>query len=140
VYLLDTNVISETRKGAQADPGVQAFFAESREAQTQLLLSVITLGELRRGVEVMRHRGDTDQAKMLEQWLNLMLKNYQYQLLPLEADAAQVWGRMRLSYPENEIDKQIAATAWVHGLTGVTRNTKPFAGTGVPLLNPFVPR
>jgi toxin FitB len=138
VFLIDTNVISEARKQARANAGVSAFFLEAAAQQTPLYLSVVTLGELRRGVELIRHRGDLAQAKLLERWLNSVMKDFQHQILPFDADAAQVWGRLRVPNAHNEIDKQIAATAWVHGLTVVTRNIRDMAGTGVPALNPFV--
>jgi toxin FitB len=137
VYLIDTNVISEARKGARADPGVTAFFRKSVELQTPLYLSAITVGELRRGIELIRHRGDTTQAKLLERWLGAVLKDFADHVLAFEADTAQVWGRLRVPHPHHEIDKQIAATAWVNGLTLVTRNVRDFVATGVPVLNPF---
>lgn len=137
VYLIDTNVISEARKGAAADRGVAAFFRRSIDQDTRLYLSVVTLGELRRGVELIRHRGDTDQAERLQAWLMEVVDEYRDAILPFDLDAAQVWGRLRVPHPESALDKQIAATAWIHGLTVVTRNTADFAGTGVQLLNPF---
>jgi toxin FitB len=140
VYLIDTNVISEARKGSRAHAGVGAFFQQAAEQQTPLYLSAITVGELRRGIELIRHRGDTTQARLLERWLSAVLKDFAHQVLPFEADAAQVWGRLRVPHPENEIDKQIAAIAWVHGLILVTRNVSDFKATGVSLLNPFASR
>src|SRR5271167_1973803 len=69
MYLVDTDVISEIRKGEKANPGVQAFFAGASREATDLYLSVVTIGELRQGVERIRHRGDAAQAKRLERWL-----------------------------------------------------------------------
>lgn len=137
MYLIDTNVISEARKRAKADPGVIDFFARITADQIPAYLSVIAVGELRRGVELIRHRGDTQQAEILALWLDEVLDQYAGSILPLDADAAQVWGRLRVPHPEHELDKQIAAIALVNGLTVVTRNTADFAGTGVNLLNPF---
>jgi toxin FitB len=139
VYLIDTNVISEARKGTRAHAGVQVFFVQAAEQQTPLYLSAITVGELRRGIELIRHRGDSAQAKLLERWLSRVLKDFAHHVLPFEADTAQVWGRLRVPNPENEIDKQIAATAWLHGLTLVTSNVSDFSATGVRVLNPFAP-
>ncbi len=137
MYLIDTNVISEARKGAAADPGVRAFFRDCAAQGTKLWLSVVTVGELRRGVDLIRHRGDTDQAKRLEAWLIGVLRDHQHAILGFDLDAAQLWGRLRVPHPEHSLDKQIAATALLHGLTVVTRNTADFAATGVSLLNPF---
>ena len=97
-----------------------------------------TIGELRRGVELIRLRGDTEQAGLLEDWLSAVLDQHADKVLAFDADAAQVWGRLRVPNPEHALDKQIAATALVHDLTVVTRNAADFAGTGVKVMNPFV--
>lgn len=135
MYLVDTNVISEARKGARADPGVRAFFREA--APDALYLSVQTLGEIRRGLENIRHRGDADQARRLEEWLLGILSGYADRVLDFDADCAQVWGGLMSPHAANAIDKQIAAIALIHDMTVVTRNVADFAGTGVRLLNPF---
>jgi predicted nucleic acid-binding protein len=113
MYLVDTNVISEARKKSKANTGVRAFFKQAIEDETRIFISVVTVGELRRGVESIRYRGDVRQA------------------------IAQLWGRLRASHPENALDKQIAATALIYELTVVTRNYKDFVKTGVRVLNPF---
>jgi len=137
MYLIDTNVISEARKGTAANPGVTAFFRHCAEQETRVWLSVVTVGELRRGVDLIRHRGDLPQARRLEAWLETVLRDYRDGILGFDQDAAQIWGRLRVPRPENALDKQIAATALIHDLTVVTRNTGDFARTGVRLLNPF---
>jgi len=137
MYLLDTNVISERRKGTKADLGVRRFFTRAQTEAARLYLSAITIGELRRGVELIRHRGDAAQADLLEDWLQEVSRDYQAQILAFDAEAAQVWGRLRVPCPENALDKQIAATAWVYDLTLVTRNTSDFADTGLRVINPF---
>ena len=137
MYLIDTNVISELRKKKNANPGVQIFFRNAEQQTLQLYLSVITVGELRRGIEKIRYRNDLAQADQLECWLNNLIKDYSEQMLEFGNTEANIWGKLRVPHHENAIDKQIAATALTYDLTVVTRNTNDFAGTGVKLLNPF---
>lgn len=136
-YLLDTNVVSELRKKNNANKGVQDFFVQAGKENSRLYLSVVTIGELRRGVEVIRHRGDVEQAGQLERWLDQLIVEFSANILEFSVDATQLWGRLRVPHHENAIDKQIAATALVYGLCVVTRNVSDFAGSGVTLLNPF---
>ena len=139
VFLIDTNVVSEARKGGRANVGVIDFFKRSAASGDRLYLSAISVGELRRGVEVIRHRGDAEQARRLEAWLGDVLEHYGENILAFETDAAQVWGRLRVPSAENALDKQIAAIALVNDLTVVTRNVADFAQTGAKLNNPFSP-
>ena len=137
MYLVDTNVISEARKKSKANTGVRAFFKQAIEDETRIFISVVTVGELRRGVESIRHRGDVRQANQLEKWLEALMAEYQDHILDINQDIAQLWGRLRAPHPENALDKQIAATALIYELTVVTRNHKDFVKTGVRVLNPF---
>ena len=137
MFLVDTNVISEARKGSRANGGVMAFWQEMANGDSPVFLSAIAIGELQRGIDLIRHRGDQQQAKALEQWLGQLLDDYGDRVLAFDQEAAQLWGRLRAPNPAHALDKQIAAIALLHDLTVVTRNTADFAGTGVRLLNPF---
>ncbi len=137
MYLIDTNVIREARKQEKADSGVQRFLARMTAEETPLYLSVVTIGELRRGIERIRHRGDRPQALQLEVWLRTVLTEYGNSILPIDAEIAQLWGRLRIPHPENALDKQIAATALIHDLTVVTRNQRDFVSTGARVLDVF---
>lgn len=92
MFLVDTNVISEARKGRRADPGVQAFWAASARDDSPLFLAAVTVGELRRGVERIRHRGDHPQALLLERWLAEVLQHYGDRVLSLDGDASSDLG------------------------------------------------
>ena len=137
MYLIDTNVISEIRKKSKANKGVRAFFKQAIDDETPMFISVVTAGELRRGVELIRYRGDARQANQLEKWLVALMTEYQDHILDINQDIAQLWGRLRVPHPENALDKQIAATALIYELTVVTRNHKDFIKAGAPVLNPF---
>lgn len=136
MYLIDTNVISEARKGVKTNPGVKKFFQEARA--DDLYLSAQTIGEIRRGLENIRHRGDLAQTRKLEKWLGLVVTDYADKILTFDEECAQVWGRLMSPHPEHPIDKQIAAIALIYDLIVVTRNVDDFRGTGVGLNNPFV--
>ena len=112
-------------------------FLESVDS-SEIYLPVQTIGELRRGVENLKHRGDGVQAKKIEAWVNLIQSEYSDRLIEFDADCAQVWGCLMSPNNQNAVDKQIAAIGLIYGMTVVTRNVKHFAGTGVPLNNPFV--
>lgn len=135
MYLVDTNVISEARKGAKANHGVRNFFQQSHS--DDIYLSAQTVGEIRRGLENIRQRGDIPQARKLEKWLNLIVDDYADRILSFDEECAQVWGRLMSPHPQHPIDKQIAAIALIYDLTVVTRNVDDFRGTGVKLINPF---
>lgn len=137
MYLIDTNVVSEARKRSKANKGVQCFFRQVIEEDAQAFISVVTVGELRRGIELIRHRGDLRQSNALESWLETLIVEYGDHILDINQDIAQLWGRLRVPHPENALDKQIAATALVYDLTVVTRNHRDYSKTGVQLLNPF---
>ncbi len=138
MYLVDTDVISNARRRTRANPGVRRFFRDAARKSTPLYLYAVTIGELRQGVEAVRHRGDRPQAARLARWLRTVTTDYADAILTFDEEIAQVWGRLRVPHPENPLDKQIAATALVYGLTVVTRNVSHYGPTGVAVLNPFV--
>jgi predicted nucleic acid-binding protein len=135
MYLLDTNIISEARKGAGANRGVLDFFHATRSSDHYL--PVQTIGEIRRGIENVRGHGDAGKAMQLEQWLDRLLGDFANRIVGFDADCAQVWGRLMSPNAANPVDKQIAAIALLHGLVVVTRNAQDFHATGVKMLNPF---
>jgi toxin FitB len=137
MYLIDTDVISEVRKEEKANPGVRQFFDDADRDNVPMYLSVITIGELRQGVEIIRHRGDESQAGVLERWLDRVIDRFEDAILSFDQETAEIWGRLRVPNRENPLDKQIAATAIINDLTVVTRNTAHYAPTGVRVLNPF---
>jgi toxin FitB len=133
-YLLDTNILSETRK-RQAATGVTDWIAAT--SPELLHVSVLTLGEIERGIVRIRGRGDHDQAVGLERWLREVELGFADRILPVTLPVAAAWGRQQHSQPLPVIDGLIAATAKVNGLTVVTRNAKDFERSGVQVVNPF---
>ncbi len=132
-WLLDTNVVSELRKGARADAGLIRW-ASAREGDAWL--SALTVGEIRRGTELLRRRDDVA-ARQLDIWLAGLLDTFESRILPVDARVAEVWGRINVPDPLPTVDGLIAATALAYDLTLVTRNVKDVAGSGVRVLNPF---
>jgi predicted nucleic acid-binding protein len=137
MYLIDTDVISEVRKEEKVNPGVRQFFDDANRDNVPMYLSVITIGELRQGVEIIRYRGDESQARVLERWLDRVIDRFEDAILSFDQETAEIWERLRVPNRENPLDKQIAATAIINDLTVVTRNTAHYAPTGVRVLNPF---
>jgi predicted nucleic acid-binding protein len=132
-WLLDTTVISQIRKGSRGDPGVARWAADR---QDDAWLSVLTIGEIRRGIELKR-RKDEVTARHLEIWLQGLLGCFESRILPINDRVAEVWGRLNVPDPRPTVPTLLAATAIVHGLTLVTRNVSDVAGTGAKVLNPF---
>lgn len=133
-WLVDTNVVSELRKGRRCDRGV-ARWAETVE-EDSLWLSVLVIGEIRRGVEAVRRR-DPRSAVTLELWLAELTEQHADRILPVDRTIAEEWGRLSVPDPLPVVDGLLAATAKVHRLTLVTRNVRDLERTGVPLINPF---
>ena len=101
MYLIDTNIISELRKKNKADKGVQDFFEKAKNNNVRLFISVIAIGEIRRGIELIRHRKDMTQADLLESWLEIILQEYSENILDFTSSEAQIWGRLRVPHHEN---------------------------------------
>jgi predicted nucleic acid-binding protein len=133
-YLLDTNVLSEWRKPTP-DPGVVAWLGLA--PLDELFISVITIGEIRRGISKLQLRKDHRQAAAYESWLRTTKELFGDRLVPIGVEAAEEWGHSDAGSPASMADGLIAATAKVRGWTVVTRNVADFRGAGVRLLNPF---
>jgi predicted nucleic acid-binding protein len=133
-YLVDTNVVSETRKGVRTNAAVRAW-SQSIE-RGSVAISVLTLGEIRKGIEGVR-RHDEFTAFALERWLRELISEHHDRILDVTREIAEEWARMTVPDPLPIVDGLLAATAKVHGLTLVTRNVKDVRRTGVSVLNPF---
>ncbi len=136
MYLLDTNVVSELRKRDRCDENVVAWY--TGVSDDGLFLSVLVLGEVRRGIERIRDR-DPQQCAAVEQWLQDVKRRYSQRICPIEERVADTWGELHYIRNVPVVDGLLAATAKVHNLTLVTRNIQDVQGLGVNLLNPFSP-
>jgi predicted nucleic acid-binding protein len=133
-YLIDTNIISEVRKGKRCDPNVASWYEKIEDAS--LYLSVLVIGEIRRGIERIRPKDNT-RANAIENWLVAVDKAFGERILPVDLAVANEWGRLNASRPLPVIDGLLAATAKIHRMTLVTRNTADIADLDVHILNPF---
>ncbi|MGF1658123.1 MAG: type II toxin-antitoxin system VapC family toxin [Rubrimonas sp.] len=133
-FLVDTNVISEIRKGARCDAAVASWWATVNE--NDLWLSALVLGEIRKWVEIARRR-DPQKAAALDAWLGEVTAGFGDRILPVDMAVADEWGRIMAIRPTPVTDALLAATARTHGLVLVTRNEADVAGLGVDVLNPF---
>lgn len=132
-YLLDTNVLSETRR-KQADERVIRFLSSAEPSV--LFLSVLTLGELRKGV-ALKGRSDPSAARALGSWVDGLEYSFADRVLGVDAATARLWGELSAQRPRPVVDTLLAATAVVHGLTLVTRNTADVLDTGASLFDPW---
>lgn len=133
-YLLDTNVISEQRKH-RADANLIEWLRSV--PPDSLYLSVIVVGEIRRGVEKLARRGDAQQADRLESWLAELRHGFHDRIVPVTEDIAEEWGRLTVRNDIPFVDGLLVATAFVHKWTLVTRNVVDVARTGIAVINPF---
>ena len=132
MFLLDTDVLSALRR-RERNPAVVRWVGSQRDAD--LYLSVITIGEVERGISLQRER-DPEFARTLGQWLDAVLSRYGDHVLPVDIATARRWSRLSAHMGNNSADGMIAATALEHGLTVVTRNIRHFEPTGVPVIDP----
>jgi predicted nucleic acid-binding protein len=132
-YLLDTNILSETRK-KQADERVISFLSAAEPST--LYISVLTLGELRKGV-ALKKRSDKDAAKKIAAWVDGLEFSFGDRILGIDAATASLWGELSAQRSRPVIDTLLAATAVVHELTLVTRNTGDVQDIDLKLLNPW---
>ena len=134
MFLIDTNIISEVRKGPRCDSRVAGWYAGIEDAD--LYLSVLVTGEIRKGIESVRAR-DPGKADVLECWLQEVERAFAERILPIDARVSDSWGRMSALRPIPVIDGLLAATAKTHDMTLVTRNASNVEGLGANVLNPF---
>ena len=132
-FLLDTNVVSEPTK-PNPDHRVRAWLEATKTEDRYI--SVLVLGEIRRGIEGLRRR-DPRRAQTYESWLRQLNREHAGRIVPVTAEIAEEWGRTSVPAPIPPIDGLMAATAKVRGWTFVTRNIGALGRTGVSLLNPF---
>jgi len=133
-FLLDTNILSELRKGVRCDPNVANWAA--KESGQAHYISVLSLGEIRKGIELLRKKSPAD-CIPFEIWLQKLQSDYANCTITISAEIAGRWGELSALRPLPVIDSLLAATALEHGLTLATRNTKDFDGLGISIVNPF---
>lgn len=135
-YLLDTNVVSALRKRSQGDDYLRLWFSSHQD--DEFWLSVLVVGELLRGVELIARR-DATAARVLREWLESLIEEFADRILPITIAISERWAVLSVPDPIAVIDGLLAATAIEHDLTLVTRNTADIARTGVTHVNPFEP-
>jgi predicted nucleic acid-binding protein len=133
-FLLDTNILSELRKGARCDSNVSHWAA--KESTQAHYISVLSLGEIRKGIELLRKKSP-EKCIPLENWLEKLHSDYANCTIPITAEISERWGELSSRRSLPVIDALLAATALEFGLTLATRNTKDFDGLGISIVNPF---
>lgn len=133
-YLIDTNILSELRKGKKCDPNVLKWAKDT--TNDRHYISVLSLGEIRKGIERLR-RKSLDQCLVFENWLITLRTEYETNILTVTDRIGDQWGHMMAKQTKPAIDGLLAATALTHKLTMVTRNVNDFKDTGIEVINPF---
>ena len=133
-FLLDTNIVSELRRGVRCDARVRRWAEEVDDSQFHI--SVLTLGEIRAGVEAARGK-DPVKAASIERWLHETIRRFLGKTHDVTKSIVERWGRLLPGQKLPAVDALIAATALEHGLTVVTRNVRDFERMGVPILDPW---
>ena len=133
-YLLDTNLVSELRKGSRCNSAVREWFGALDEADAYL--SVLVVGEIERGIERIRKR-DPKSAARLRRWLSGLCTQFEDRILPVTLPIARTWGKMGAPSPVPTVDGLLAATAHVHGLILATRNVRQVEALDIECFNPF---
>lgn len=136
-WLLDTNVLSELRKGHRGAPAVRRWFAA--HSNEEHFTSVLVLGEIRRGIESKRRR-DPEGGAALDAWASRLEADFGSRILQIDFVVADRWGRLDVPDPLPAVDGLLAATALVHDLVVVTRNVRDFERAGVRVADPFAER
>ena len=133
-YLLDTNILSELRKGKQCDPNVLKWAKAT--ISDRHYISVLSLGEIRKGIELLK-RKSPEQCFAFENWLMTLRTEYEDDILTVTDKISDQWGHMMAKQTKSVIDGLLAATALTHKLTMATRNVNDFKNTGIEVINPF---
>lgn len=133
-YLLDTNIVSELRKGKRCDTAVRDWFDALDDDDASL--SVLVVGEIERGIERIRKR-DPKSAARLRRWLSSLCTQFESRILPVTLSIARTWGKMGAANPIPTVDGLLAATAHTHGLILATRNVTHIESLDIEWVNPF---
>lgn len=133
-YLLDTDVLSGTRRPDKINPALEKWLRPL--SPKELFISAMTIGEIEKGI-TKQQTIDPDFASDLQTWLDELLTYHADRIIPVTTNIARRWGNLSQQLGNSNVDILIAATALEHGLTIATRNTKHFSDTGAALTNPF---
>ena len=129
--------MSSRKSGKDGDPTPMSPTGMLVSIESQLFISSLTIGEIRKGIELARRRRDVDQAEALETWLQTVIQRFSGRILTVDTEEADTWGQISAIRPVPVVDGLLAATAMAHDMTLVTRNVSDVEGLGVRVLDPF---